>query len=381
MKLKTKIIIAIAILILSFFVFYNPEDPIPVKLHTVDKGTVESTVANTRAGTVKACRRAKLAPPMGGQVADLKVKEGDKVVKDQLLLELWNDDLRAQVFLAEKELQASNKQAEEICLQADAALREEKRVVALWKEKLTSEDKADQAQTLTKTSRAACSAAKSRAEVSVARLDAANATLERTRLRAPFAGSIAEINGEVGEFITPSPPGIPTPPAVDVVDTTCLYILAPIDEVDAPAIVEGMEARITLDAFPDQFFLGAVRRIAPYVFEVEKQARTVDIEAVFMDESQYKHLLPGYSADLEVILDTRYDVLWIPTEAIFDDDKVYLLDKSAHTIRSVRIVKGLSNWKATEVIKGLSQGDRIVLSLDKAGLKEGILVTTENSEE
>jgi len=381
MKRNFKIILIIVLLIGAIFFFYKPDESIPVSLHTVNIGTVESTVSNTRAGTVKACRRAKLAPPMGGQVASLHVKEGDKVKKGQLLLEIWNDDLRAQVFLAEKELQASRKQAEEICLQADAALREEKRIVTLWKEKLASEENADRAQTLTKTSRAACSAAKSRAEVSVARLDAAKATLERTRLRAPFAGSVAEINGEVGEYITPSPPGIPTPPAVDVVDTTCLYILAPIDEVDAPAIIEGMETRITLDAFPDQFFLGAVRRIAPYVFEVEKQARTVDIEAVFMDEAQYRDLLPGYSADLEVILDTQYDVLWIPTEAIFDDNKVYLLDESDQIIQQRIIEKGLSNWKATEIKKGLNTNDRIVLSLDRPGLKDGVSVTPETSEE
>jgi len=381
MKTKIKLFIIVAVIIAVFFIFREPAESIPVVLHTVDKGIVESTVSNTRAGTVKACRRAKLTPPSGGQVASLNVKEGDKVAKGQLLLEIWNDDLRAQVLLTEKELHATTKQAEEVCLHAEAAAREEKRVMSLWKEGLSTEELVDHAQTQTKTSGIACSVANSKIEVSIARLEATRATLERTRLRAPFSGSIAEINGEVGEYVTPSPPGIITPPAVDMVDTSCLYILAPIDEVDAPAIVEGMEARITLDAFPDQFFLGAVRRIAPYVFELEKQARTVDIEAIFMDENQYKSLLPGYSADLEVILDTRHDVLWVPTEAIFDENKVYLFDDSDQTIHQTTVEKGLSNWKATEIIKGLKLNDKVVLSLDRKGIKEGVLVTAESNGE
>jgi len=51
---------------------------------------------NTRAGTIKACRRAKLAPAAGGQIVKLWVKEGERVQQGQVLLELWNTDLSAQ---------------------------------------------------------------------------------------------------------------------------------------------------------------------------------------------------------------------------------------------------------------------------------------------
>ena len=83
-------------------------------------------------------------------------------------------------------------------------------------------------------------------------LDArARAALDKTRLTAPFGGTVAEINGELGEFVTPSPIGVPTPPAVDLIDTTSLYVSAPIDEVDAPDIRADMAAHISLDAFRD----------------------------------------------------------------------------------------------------------------------------------
>ena len=64
-------------------------------------------------------------------------------------------------------------------------------------------------------------------------------------------------------------------------------------------------ARITLDAFGKRTFDGRVRRIAPYVTDREKQARTVDVEVEFISPPDDVQLLPGYSADVEILLDTR----------------------------------------------------------------------------
>ena len=89
--------------------------PIAVTVKTVDRGDVEATVANTRAGTVKACHRAGLSPAIGGQIARLPVKKGDQVKQGELLLELWNDDLKANLELAEQQFRASKAQAESTC--------------------------------------------------------------------------------------------------------------------------------------------------------------------------------------------------------------------------------------------------------------------------
>lgn len=353
------------------------EKPILVQLHAVKAGVVESTVANTRAGTVKACRRSELAPAMGGRVTLLAVKKGDEVKKDQLLMELWNADIKAQVKLAKREFKAAQQATVQACLMADEAQRNATRVDILWKGKLTTEEKVDKARTNSLAGKAACSAARAKAEVSQSRIDVAQASLQRSLLIAPFAGSIAEINGEVGEYVAPSPSGGITPAAIDIVDTSCLYILAPIDEVDAPSIREGMEARITLDAFKDKYFLGAVRRVARYVSEKEKQARTVDIEAVFMDEAQYQQLLPGYSADLEVILDVRYDVVRVPTEALIKGDRVLIYNSEDQSLHEEIITTGLSNWQFTEIKAGLKAGDKIALSIDREGIVDGAIVIPE----
>jgi HlyD family secretion protein len=344
-------------------------EPIPVEVVEVGRGTVAETVTNTRAGTVKACQRAKLAPPAGGQIARLPVKKGDRVAAGQVLLELWNDDIRAQLAVTERDAAASRARREEACVSAKVARRESNRLASLVERKLVSTELAERAEGEADAREAACRAAAEQVRVSESRIDAARATLERTLLRAPFAGTVAEINGEIGEFVTPSPVGIPTPPAVDVVDTSCIYITAPIDEVDAPRVREGMPARVTLDAFRDRSFKAHVRRVAPYVIDTEKQARTVEVEAE-IDELGEALLLPGYSADVEVILAERADVLRVPTRALIEGKRVYVLEDGI--VRSRDVTTGIGNWEYTEVTAGIDAGARVVVSIDREGLADGV---------
>lgn len=344
--------------------------PISVAVATVEPGTVTAAVANTRAGTVDACSRAKLAPAMGGQIAALPVKKGEKVKAGQVLLELWNVDQRARVVQAERDAVAAASRAREACVTADVAARNASRILKLRADKLVSEGDADRAVGEADASAAGCAAARDQERVAQARVDVTRAELERTILRAPFAGVIAEINGEVGEFVTPSPMGVMTPPTIDLVDGSCLYISAPIDEVDAPAVRTGQRAVITLDAFPGQRFPGFVRRVAPYVLDTEKQARTVEIEAEIEDPARY-NLLPGYSADVEVILEHRTDVLRVPTQAVLDGKRVFVLDEAARQLRERTIERGVHNWEYTEVRGGLEAGELVVTSVDREGVADG----------
>jgi HlyD family secretion protein len=345
--------------------------PVAVQLATVERGPVEETVANTRAGTVTACRRARLSPSIGGQIARLEAREGDRVEAGQLLLELWNQDLRAELELADSEVQVAKARGESACLSAEVAQREADRLTRLRKTGAASVDQTDRAQTEAKANRAECAAARAEALVSAARVRVAAAKLERTRLLAPFAGVVAEINGELNEFVTPSPIGIPTPPAVDLVDNTCFYVSAPIDEVDASQVATGLQARISLDAFRDQSFQGRVRRVADYVLDLEKQARTVDVEVEFINPEDLERLLAGYSADVEVVLDARADTLRIPTESVLEEKRVYVFQPETGLLESRDIRIGMANWDHTEVLSGLGAGERVVTSVDRAGVEDG----------
>lgn len=349
--------------------FWLRTEPVSVTLATVDRGRIERTVANTRAGTVKACQRARIAPATGGQIETLAVREGDRVEPGQLLLELWNHDVAAQLKLVEREHVSAMARADEVCVLADVAEREASRLARLRKQGIVSEEDHDRGQGDAAARRAACRAAQSAVGVGAAQIDVARAALDRTILRAPFRGIVAEVNGEVGEFVTPSPVGIPTPPTVDLIETGCVYVTAPIDEVDAAGVRVGMPARITLDAYPGRSFAGHVRRIAPYVLDVEKQARTVDVEVEFEDRADTNDLLIGYSADIEVVLETRDDRLRVPTESLLEGKRVLVLDEGVLARRDVET--GIANWQFTEVTRGVEAGERVVLSVAREGVGDG----------
>lgn len=365
------VVIAVAVLA----IWYMGRQPPPqVLLHTVARGTVEKTVSNTRAGTVEACRRSKLSMPSGGRVDTLLVDEGDTVENGQVLLSLWNKDRLAMQAEARARLLSARHSAEKTCVEADNAEREANRLDTLLARKLASREATELGRTKAQGSGFACQAARDEEQVAQANLDINNVLLEETYLRAPFAGIVAKINGEIGEYVTPSPPGVATPPAVDLIDYSCLYVTAPIDEVDAGELHQGLRARISLDAFRSETFAGILDRVAPYVLDLEKQARTVEIDVVFEDPAVRERLLVGYSADIDIILETHADVLRVPTEAVMEDDQVYRYNRASGTLELVSIDVGLRNWNFTEVTDKLQAGDEIVLSLDVPDLADGLEV-------
>ncbi|MEJ1398514.1 MAG: biotin/lipoyl-binding protein, partial [Candidatus Sedimenticola sp. (ex Thyasira tokunagai)] len=127
--------------------YSSREKPITVVVEAVEKGVVEETVANTRAGTVKACRRARLSPGIGGQIAELNVHEGDRVKTGRLLLALWNNDLMAEIELNKAESMSAGANARSACLQADVARREANRLARLRKSGAISEEAVDKVET------------------------------------------------------------------------------------------------------------------------------------------------------------------------------------------------------------------------------------------
>jgi HlyD family secretion protein len=382
MKLPSRrllvVVLVVAALIAAFFWATRPK-AIPVTLKELDRGRVEATLANTRAGEVTACNRTKLSTILGGRIDILAIKEGDHVKKGQLLLKLWNEDQRAQQTLADAQLDQARKQVGEACAIADNASREAERTTKLYREGFVSISRDDAARADAQAKQAACATAKANVRQSEARLAATRVEQGRTVLYAPFDGVVAKIVGEVGEYSTPSPPGVQTPPAIDLIDPTCLYISAPMDEVDAPKIRVGQPARITIDAYGKRQFEARVRRVAPYVTAVEKQARTVEVEVDFAKPDEIKELLVGYSANVEIVLDVRDNALRVPTAALLEGGKVLVYQADGGVLEERKVKTGIANWEYTEVLEGLQAGDRIAVSLEKEGVKAGARVTPEEA--
>jgi HlyD family secretion protein len=369
--LKWTILVAAIAGIAALIYYKTRPEPVSVVVKPVARGSVAQTVANTRSGTVKACRRARLSPSVGGQIDKLPVQEGDTVKAGQLLLEIWNEDLKAQRLLAEGEFASAEARAKAAELTAAVAEREAVRLTKLLEQGVGAESQTDKAVSQAKALRADTDAAVAAVKVAAARVAVATANIDRTRLTAPFDGIVAEINGELKEYVTPSPIGVATLPTIDIIELDCFYVTAPIDEVDAGSIGVGMPAIITMDSFRGREFEGRVRRVSDYVLELEKQARTVDVEVDFENPEDTAMLLAGYSADVEIILETRSDVLRVPTEAVLEGRRVIVFHPETGILEAREVEVGISNWLYTEVLSGLKEAERVVVNVERPGVIDG----------
>ena len=345
-------------------------DPVPVTVYRLARGTVEETVTNSKAGTVKARRRAKISPEIGGRVAFIGFRPGAHVRKGEVLLRINDSDLKASLSLAEQDRVTTQASAREACLAADLAARDLKRTLDLKDDRIVSAEMVDRLQSQSDVATARCQAARANAERAQASVDLARANLNKTVLRAPFDGVVADLKAEVGEWASPSPPALPIPPVFDIIDPSSIYISAPLDEVDAGRVHAGQPARITLDPYPNRSFKGHVSRVAPYVQDIVEQNRTLEVEVDFDDVEFARSLLPGTSADVEVILRFVENVLRLPTYALLEGDRVLVWNGGRLVARQVST--GLRNWENAEVKDGLVEGEPIVVSLDRAEVKEGV---------
>jgi HlyD family secretion protein len=362
--------IVVVIVVLRVTVFAPA--PVPVTVYRVDRGRVEDTVVNSRAGTLESRLRAKMSPAIAGLVTRIPVEKGQWVTKDQMLLRLDDSEHQAQVSLAARSVDAARAASEEACLSADQAERERKRAEALAEQNLLSDTRLEEARTTAEVTRAACVAAGERTKQAQAALATAKATLAKTVMTAPFDGVVLDITTEVGEWISPSPPGVFIPPVMDLIDPDALYVSAPIDEADIARIEVGLPVRITMDAFRGMSFSATVSYVASYVETRQEQNRTLNIEAVFDEQELPQNLLPGISADVEVIMEARDEVVRIPTFALLEGGRVLVVNDEA--LVELGVETGIRNWAYTEIVGGLAEGDRVVVSLDRPEVKAGARV-------
>lgn len=346
--------------------------PVPVTVYRVQDGRVEDTVVNSRAGTVNSRHRAQMSPGVAGLVLEIPVHKGEAVRQGQVLLRLDAGEYQAQVTLASRSLDAAKAAADEAALLADQAVRDQRRAAALSGQALLSNQALEEAGTRAETALASRQAARERVRQAEAALAVSRATLDKTTMIAPFAGMVLDVTTEVGEWISPSPPGVFIPPVVDLIDPDSLYVSAPLDEADVARVRNGLPARITLDAFRGRSFPGIISYVSSFVETRQEQNRTLTVEADFSERDLPRNLLAGLSADVEVILDVREKVLRLPTYALLEGKQVLVV--RGRKLVAVDVQTGLRNWEFTEVSSGLTGGDLVVVSLDRPEVKAGARV-------
>ena len=366
---RRRIVIAAAVVaaIVALRMTVFRPDAVQVSVYRVDRGRVESTVVNSRAGTLRSRSRAGMSPGIAGLVAEVPAHKGEHVKRGQTLLRLDDTEHRAQVRLAERARDAARAEAERANLAAQQSKRDRVRAKSLVEQGLVSEQAFEEATTREQADEAARSATHEQSLQAEAALEAALAMLSKTVMQAPFTGVVLDVTTEVGEWISPSPPGVALPPVIDIIDLDSLYVEAPLDEADVARVRVGLPVRITMDAFRDRSFDGQLTYISSFVETRQEHNRTLPVEAVFNETELPANVLPGLSADLEIIVDAKDGILRVPTSALLEGDRVLRVEGGKLASRTVQT--GIRNWEWVEVTGGLDAGDAVVVSHDLPGVE------------
>ncbi|MBW1809621.1 MAG: efflux RND transporter periplasmic adaptor subunit [Deltaproteobacteria bacterium] len=344
-----------------------PKKVIEVRTIAVAKGQVEEIVTSIQAGEVKSSRQASIRAITLGRVGDLKVGRGTRVETGQILVELESISLRARLRLARANLSAGLSAQRAAQLRKDVAYRALERSKKLAAKGALAKQALDRVQTEYDVAHESMSTVEANLAQLRASIDLALAALEESRIRAPFSGTVTKVHVEMGESVMIGAP------ILDLVDDSTITVVASVDEADAGRLKKGMPVRVECDAYPDTKFAGELIWIAEVVIRDVRQNRHFEVEVGL--DGQASKMKVGMAADIEIIIESAKQVLFVPSNTIMrrgDLQQVYVVEGGQASLRTIKT--GLSNWERTQVVEGLQEGDRVIVSLEVKGLKDGAKV-------
>jgi len=347
--------LAILALLLGGFVFYR-EWIVPRRAPVVESVILKPAVnlgmppLLSATGYLVADRQSKITPKISGKVVHLGFEVGDKVRKGDVLAVLESTTLQAQL----DEANAAAVEAE----------REYNRQLAMWKQGVTSRAQLDSAEAQLKAARA--------------RVDQVQINMRDMTVRAPFDGTIATKNTEVGEVISSVTLGqvsgtLPAGAICTIVDLNTLEVVADVNEGSISRLREGQPAEVMVDAFPGRKWRGVLRQIIP---TADRAKAIVQVKVKIINPDA--RLLPEMASTVSFLEAPRSEAelqeparLWVPSSAIVGGRVAVVDAKNRVAWRSV--TTGLVRDNRIEITGGVRVGERVVTE-NSGRLKEGQLV-------
>lgn len=347
----------------------------------VRRGTINAIIETT--GQLQPARQARIVPRVSGVVAQVPVRPGSQVAAGDVLLELSSPALeralrqaelnleiqelslirlksaasdaaieiaKARLRQATVVLQAAQEAYDEIADEEGAATSDE--AIALEGAKVSYEiAKAEFDRALSGASSSEISLQQKQRDLAALSLEAAREQMAQTLVRAPFAGTVLEVNIRQDEFASAGSQ------LILLGDTTQLEIIAWIDEIDIGQVRTGQRVEIILDAFPDKSLTGVVSHINPAA--TPQRGATVYETTIAFDGGELP-LRPGMGTSLTIITVERSGVLLVPNRAIQSVGSRKVVEVvERRRITQTEVVTGLSNRQETEIVSGLTEGQRV----------------------
>jgi membrane fusion protein (multidrug efflux system) len=345
--------VAASLLLLAFLLLTQPgtdaqERSLPsVRAATIRTGTVVRSIE--AAGALKPWRDVTMASQVAGTVTVVRCHTGQWVAKGNVLVEL--DDELARVTVQETTAAVER---------ADAQLRQTTTDLERAEQLLETADISEAEFELLSLRRTEASAAVAAAQ---AQLKRAQRALRDTRIRAPFAGSVAQRFVEVGTWITPGQP------VARVVDLSRMKADFGIPQQRTPELSVGMTAKLIVDLYPGVEFPAQVYRVGVVADPASGQ---FPVE-VSVSQSSAHPLRPGMAVRLNLDTQTRGDAVLVPKEAVIDrggNSHVLVVDRSQR-VRLRRVELGSSSGGFRELVSGnLKPGD-VVVTAGKENVADG----------
>jgi RND family efflux transporter MFP subunit len=325
--------------------------------------TSAGTPILTASGYVVARRKAVVSAKIQGRLAELRVEEGSRVQDGQVLARLESTDYEAQVQRARAAVQ-----------RAEADLAENRRQLrladGLARDNVLSQDQREASESRVRMAEAGV--AQARAE-----LGFAEASLQNTVIRAPFAGTVVKKMAEVGESVAPIPPGVNISTSsgaiVALADLATLEVEADVSESNVAKLGAEQPAEVTVEAFPDRRYKAVLRQVLP---TADRTKATVQVKVTIRDKD--KDLKPEMSAKVTFLEPERKaaagpsaPVVLVPKDALVTRDgraTVFVVQEGRLRLRPV--TTGTERQGQVVVKEGLAGGETLVLKPGEA-LKDG----------
>jgi HlyD family secretion protein len=329
-------------------------------------------------GYVEARREASVAARTTGRLAAVLVEEGDNVDSNQVVARLIDDDQRAVLQQVEAGLAlARARLAQAQAAERDAERRSTRRI-ELQGNNLISEEESQGAQTAAEAARADRLAAEAGIKVAEANVETARLELEKTRITAPFAGTVLRKDAEVGEIVGPimTSSTARAGAVVTIADMRTLEVGVDINESYIARLAVGMPADIVLDAHPEVHFPGEIRAIYP---SADRDKATIPARIRFLAPDE--RVRPDLGAKVAFLerrptteIVTVKKSLRIPASAVRtrNGDKFVWLVREGK-VESVTVSVGATQDADIDVISGLNEGDQVVID-GTARLHKGMRV-------
>jgi HlyD family secretion protein len=355
---------------------------IKVAVENVEKRTIVETI--TANGKIQPEKEVKISPDVSGEIVELTIKEGDAVIKGQLLLRIKPDNYISQRDRSLAEISSARSrlaQAEAQFVQAELAFNRSKQ---LYEQQTISKSDFEQAQATYSVAKSTVDAGKYAIASGEASLKDANENLLKTSIYAPMTGTVSMLLVELGERVAGTNLMAGTE-LMRVADLSRMEAQVQVNENDIPRVKLGDTALIEVDAYLDQKFKGIVTEIANSAKTTGVSADQVtnfDVKILVMPGSYAKLVAagdknpfrPGMSATVDIRTQSKTDILTVPIQSVTTRTDT-IKNAGTTAVKDIRTLVFLSDGKYAlakdvktgiqdnsyiEILSGLAVNDKVI---------------------